>query len=230
MEIVRAHIRAPVYTVSIILAVFIYALVVTTYQGSLEIIRLEEWYGFTAFVFIYLALLPTPLYAVFPALPGKAVVTRARRAIGISGFLYAVLHSAISFWGLLDGFAGLPFLPESYTINLSATAIALIILFLLAVTSFDVTVLFMGSWWKRLHRFLYGAGVLILFHVVTLGANFTDLGDMLPSIALLFVFLLLLLEVARIDKKYFIGMLGFAPRVSVPFIISSMLLAAAISL
>jgi DMSO/TMAO reductase YedYZ heme-binding membrane subunit len=88
----------------------------------------------------------------------------------------------------------------------------------------------MGSWWKRLHRFLYGAGVLILFHVVTLGASFTDLGDMLPSIALLFVFLLLLLEVARIDKKYFIGMLGFAPRVSVPFIISSMLLAAAISL
>lgn len=187
---------------SILIALAIYVFIGNSEIGTLRTIRFEEGFGFTASIYLLLALLPTPLYSVFSTTPGKAVYTHARRAIGISTFCFAFLHAYISFFGLLAGFAGIPFLDTRYEFLLGSGTIALIILFLMASTSFDIAVRLLGPWWKRLHRFVYVAGILALVHVTLLGSHFSNPTSILPMVFITTAFAFLALEAARLDKKY----------------------------
>ncbi|MEO5646140.1 MAG: ferric reductase-like transmembrane domain-containing protein [Candidatus Paceibacterota bacterium] len=224
MDYLKVQVRTCVYMASILIALAIYVFVGNSEVGTLRIIRLEEWFGFTASVYLLLALLPTPLYSVFPTTPGKTVYTRARRAIGISTFCFAFLHATISFFGLLDGFEGIPFLDTRYLLLLGSGAIALVILFLMAATSFDVAVRLLGSWWKRLHQFVYFAGILALAHTTLLGAHFGDPSAPLPLTFITLAFGFLVLEAARIDKKYLARGEGRAPRFSGRFVLCCIIL------
>lgn len=174
--------------------------------GALGDIRLEEWYGFAAFVFLYLAMLISPLYFAVPQLLGKSLVFQSRRAVGVAAFGFAVLHSAVAFFGLLQGFAGIGFLDHRYRVSLFFGLIALVILLAMALTSFDWAVDHMGKYWKWLQRLVYLAALAAIIHVVTIGTHYSDLSSGAAEATFAALMLLLFLESLRFDawlrKRY----------------------------
>jgi len=58
----------------------------------------------------------------------------------------------------------------------------------------------LGTWWKRLHRFIYLAGVLILIHALALGTDFTNTSSLTYRLWFVLIFILLGLQAARIDR------------------------------
>ena len=167
------------------------------------IVRLEEFYAFAAVAFLYVALLASPLISAFPKLPVsvRAVYVKSRRALGVSAFLFGLLHGSIAFFVLLGGFGGLVNLPSQYLFPVSLGFTVLVILAALAATSFDYAVRALGRKWKMLHRLVYGVAVLVLIHALILGAHFNPSG----FLALVFYFaaaVLLALETLRMYKIY----------------------------
>lgn len=202
MPLLLRYIRHIVLTATIvtILAVYIFW---TRYlpQGSLQTIRITETYALLAVTFLYLTLLPGALYSAFRSLPFASLYFRARRALGVSVFLYAFIHTCFAFFGLLGGFPGLSFLSTTYVTAITFSFIALIILSLLAATSFDWMVVKLGGKrWKILHRFVYLAGILILIHALLLGSQFSNLSSWIPEIFFAAFAVLIILESFRIDK------------------------------
>ena len=126
---------------------------------------LASKYAALAFWYLYAALLASPLTQLFPNLPYRMIYVKARRAIGASAFLFGLLHGVINFF-LIGGLAGfLKITSDSqYLIAFSPSFVALIILTLMALTSFDSMVVKLGVWLKRLHRLVYIAAVLIVIH------------------------------------------------------------------
>ncbi|WP_417503814.1 sulfite oxidase heme-binding subunit YedZ [Marinomonas gallaica] len=117
--------------------------------------------GIWACVLMAAALSVTPLmkFKHFKAL------TRYRRFIGLSAFFYAILHFVI----YLVLFAGLSWrwirsdlLEKPY---IYAGVLALVVLFVLAITSTKKMMKRLGRNWKRLHRFVYLAALAILLHL-----------------------------------------------------------------
>lgn len=156
-------------------------------------------FGLLASVFLYLALLPGPLYAVFPLAPGRGLFLHARRAFGVASALFSALHAHKGFYGWVGGFEGLEFWSLDYNLSLLLGAIALGILVILAVTSVDRVVTAMGPAWKRLHRGVHVAGVLIYVHVALITLHVLDLTPwLLGSFVALIV--LLLLEALRLRR------------------------------
>lgn len=169
-------------------------------ESSLQTIRITQTYAWLAFIYLYLALLPSPLYAVFSALPLRALVVKARRAVGVSSFLFAVLHASFAFFGLFSGFAGLILVGPSYRRAFLLGFLALIILGMLAATSFDQAVVRLGRNWKRLHRLVYAAGILVLVHSLSIGSHLADSFSGIFQFYLSAVLFLLVLEAIRLNR------------------------------
>lgn len=170
-------------------------------DGELQVIRLEQIYGFISLTYLYFALLASPLTKAFPNLPGKDTYLFLRRAIGVSSFYFASLHASIAFFGQLQGFAGVSFLSNKYSLALILGAVALVILFALAATSVDKIIDYMTfPRWKRLHRFIYAAGWLVLGHTVLIGTHFGGSNQLPGRIVFGAVLFLLLLEALRVDR------------------------------
>lgn len=175
-------------------------LLFSTYQVSPPpITRLTQIFGLLAVTYVYLALLPGALFSTFPNLPYRALIFKSRRAVGVSAFLFAILHSSTAFFLSFGGFAGLPFLPNQYLLAFSFGAGALLILFFMASTSFDFIVFRMGKKWKYLHRLIYLASVFILIHMLMIGSHFAKLNSTIPQLFFFFFTMLLILELKRVD-------------------------------
>jgi methionine sulfoxide reductase heme-binding subunit len=201
MIFLTKYIRYFVLSSSLILSGLLYWWISYSVSGSSFVaIRLNQIYGLVALLYLYVALLASPLTQAFPQLPGRGHYLRARRAIGVSAAYFALLHSAISFWGQLGGFRGLVFLNSRYLIAIILSFIALVILTAMAMTSFNRVVSKLGYRnWKLLHRCVYLAGILIMIHVLLLGSHFSTLSNFLPQIVLVAVGCLLFLEAIRVD-------------------------------
>src|SRR5689334_7306781 len=121
-----------------------------------QTIRLTETYALTSLTYLYLALLATPLTRFFTFLPFRSQYVRARRAIGVSAFFFGLLHATNAFFFLLGGFEGLGFLSDKYLLAISLSFTALVILSLMAMTSFEFMVNKLTyPKWKMLHRLVY---------------------------------------------------------------------------
>ncbi len=181
---------------------------VTSFNSTtLQLIRINQLTSFASLIYLYLALLPSPLFAVFPHFPLRDKITKARRALGVSAFFFGLIHALIAFFGQLQGFEGLSFLTSRYLIALFLGFLALQILAILALTSFDKMIAKMTfPKWKRLHRLIYVAGILILIHTFMLGTHYADLSETIPQFTFILFSTLLLLEAIKIDgivrKKY----------------------------
>lgn len=192
------YIRPIVFAFSFLVAIAIFVAVVSRVPSyELRLTGLIETYAFAAVIYLYLALLASPLYAVFPKAPLRILYIKARKAIGVSAFFFALIHGSLAFRGLLGGFAGLAYLPTKYLIAISLSAIALFILAVMALTSMRFFSIKLGQWWKPLHRFVYLAGILILVHARLVGAHFQDLSKPIPLISAAALLLLLTLEAIR---------------------------------
>ncbi|MGI9027828.1 MAG: ferric reductase-like transmembrane domain-containing protein [Candidatus Saccharimonadales bacterium] len=169
--------------------------------GDLRLIRTQQTYGLLSIVFLYFALLAAPLTKIFPNMRGKNEYLHLRRAIGVSAFFFALLHALVAFFGQLGGFNGLGFLSPRYSIALLLGFIALIILTVMAVTSFDKVIDKMGfRRWKRLHRLIYIAGLAILVHIVMLGTHYAYGSSSIARLTLVAVLILFMLEAVRMDR------------------------------
>lgn len=174
----------------------------STYADSMT----ADWvllrtYALVAITYLYIAILATPLTKLFPKLPFKAKYLKARRAIGVSAFFFALVHATLAFFIHIGGIEGFLSTPITFQIPVLFGTTALFILFLMASTSFDWAIEKLTfERWKNLHRFVYLAGILILFHSLILG---TDLQNRLSPISLIMlvaVGFLLTLESIRIFK------------------------------
>jgi DMSO/TMAO reductase YedYZ heme-binding membrane subunit len=198
------HLKTGIVATSLVASIVLYFLYGNA--STLANIRLEEWYGFISLALLFFVMLAGPLYRVFPSLPYKSVYYGSLGGFGISAFYFALLHSCIAFFALLDGFQGLAFLDTSDLAATTAGFVALFILALLAGTSFTFAMQRMGSWWKFLHRFVYLAAFLVLVHVALIGVAYTSGDSLAYLLTLVGVLVLLVLHgiswTRTLAKKY----------------------------
>lgn len=134
------------------------------YRGELgvdPVNTINNLSGRAAMIVLFLSLACTPLHTIF----GFRHVLTVRKSLGLIAFAYAALH-LINYIGLDYGFDfNLIFqdavLDKPYIL---AGSVALLILVALAITSTRGWMKRMGKNWKRLHRLVYAAGVLVVLH------------------------------------------------------------------
>lgn len=134
-------------------------------------IRAQQIYGFICIVLWYLALIISPVTYIIGKQRLKQLIF-SRRAIGVAAFYFAFLHTAIALFGQLGGPGQLQYLPDLFKLSLAGGAVGLLILAIMAATSFDRVIKFMTfRKWKWLHRLVYVAGILVIIHVWTIGTH-----------------------------------------------------------
>lgn len=200
MKNLFGNIRFYVLVCSFAISLLIFLYIFSSTLGTLRIIRLTQFYGFTAVFFLYLTLLVTPITRYFRFIPYRGQIVKARRALGVSVFYFAILHSTIAFFGQLGGFEGLPFLDTKYLLAVVIGLINILILTVMASTSFDyMEERLTHKVWKFIHRFVYLVGILIIIHVLIIGTHFANLTGVIPKIFFSLIALLLVLEAKRFD-------------------------------
>ncbi|HVZ58266.1 MAG TPA: ferric reductase-like transmembrane domain-containing protein, partial [Patescibacteria group bacterium] len=194
--------RGIILSLTAIIIVCIYFLTASTIPSpQLQVIRLSQIYAFLATIYLYAALLVSPLYTVFPYLPLRIWYTKARRAIGVSAFFFALIHTYFAFFGQLGGFSGLFYLSNNFLVPVLLGFTALTILLILTLTSFDKAIAHLTfTKWKKLHRTVYLAALISVIHALLLGTHYQDLSTLIPRITIALLAILLLLESIRFDR------------------------------
>lgn len=213
LKFLLRNIRFYILIISLIVSIIFSFQILGTIPSSLQIARLTQIYALTSIIFLYFALLAGPFCYTFRKFPFRGQYLKARRAIGVSAFYFGLLHGLFAFFGQLGGFAGLGFLSNKYLLAISLSFAALIILLLMAGTSFDFVIAKMTFLkWKLLHRLVYLAGVLILIHALMLGTHFGDLSGLIPQLFFPAIAFLIVLESLRFDaflQKKFLSLSRF---------------------
>jgi sulfoxide reductase heme-binding subunit YedZ len=151
----------------------------------------EQRTGKYALVLLVLSLACTPLNTLF----GFRQAITVRRSLGLYAFLFAAAHFTVFIW--LDYGFNWEFLRAEIIDKLFIIvgAVALIILTLLAATSFQWWMKRLGKRWKNLHKLVYLAAPLVVLHYAWArkGDIFRLQGDILQPLAFGIVVILLLL-------------------------------------
>ena len=152
--------------------------------------------GKAAIILLVLSLACTPLNIVF----GWKQVLPLRRILGLYAFLYVAIHLTIFVWvdyGLNWSLIQEAIFEKQYALVGFA---AFLILLALAATSSKWSMRQLGKNWKRLHKWVYLAGILAVLHYILLVKNaYTQ--------PLFFAVVLVLLLLARVGpiKQRLIG-------------------------
>ena len=198
--------RFYILTGSILLSALVIAwLRLSISSDALFFIRTSQVFGLLCLVYWYTTLIISPIGHII----GKQRMRYpefARRAIGVSAFLFALLHAAFSFFGNLGGFGAIGTLPDAFKWSLIGGLVALVFLALMAATSFDKVVRFMTyRKWKWLQRLGYVAGVLVILHVWSIGSHLAYSGYQIAAfIALIALFGLELFRVTKALSQKFL--------------------------
>jgi DMSO/TMAO reductase YedYZ heme-binding membrane subunit len=148
------------------------------YAGNVTYIRLQEAYAWISLGLLVFALLIGPVCKLVPQIPGKKLFFEARRLLGIGAAWFASLHVLVTY-GSQFNFANplsLPgLLPGNFKLAFLLGISALLILLAMAFTSFDRAIASLGKWWFRLHRLIYAAALLVMFHAFMVGVHATSL-------------------------------------------------------
>ncbi|MES2876661.1 MAG: ferric reductase-like transmembrane domain-containing protein [Patescibacteria group bacterium] len=143
----------------------------TISSDQLFYIRTQQFYGLLCIFYWYTALIISPIGYVIGKQRTKHIEF-ARRAIGVSAAYFAVLHAAVALWGQLGGFRGVGGLSPLFQWSLLAGLFGVVVLLLMAATSFDGVIKFMTfRRWKWLHRLVYVGGILAVLHIWSLGTH-----------------------------------------------------------
>ncbi|MDO8625084.1 MAG: ferric reductase-like transmembrane domain-containing protein [Candidatus Diapherotrites archaeon] len=191
--------RLVVYVLAVVLALLVFAK--NPDFSGIDSLSFANDFGFVSFIFISLALAVTPIKTLFPKFPFNASLVYARRAMGVSAFAFALVHAAANFVFLFD--AKISAYMDFNAVNeqaLVASSLAFTILLAMTATSTDWAVRKLGKRWNTLHKSIYLAYPLIIYHAIKAGADFTRTtltGQAFVVIAMLVV----LLELARVHKE-----------------------------
>lgn len=168
-------------------------------SDQLFLIRTQQVYGALAVLLLYIAVILTPLSKVAKQMKGMSLLLFTRRAIGVSAWYFATLHTLIVLFGQVGGWSGIMLLPGRFKVAFIFGLTTLVILFLMAVTSFDKAIKIMTfPRWKQLHRFVYLAGLAVIVHVWLIGTHAQY--AWLRAVAVFALVLLFALEAIRITK------------------------------
>jgi len=169
------HIRGIIY---IGLVIAIISIFVVSYQGVSEgtpvNVSVREYSGLWALALLLASMLPGPLNYVFPWLPLRGHLVLGRRALGVSAFVFAVLH-VISYLGptLATNWHELYTPGKLWGSGLMLGIPLFIDMAVLAFTSRNKAVRNMGPHkWKKWHKTVYILLPLVLVHAIFLGADF----------------------------------------------------------
>jgi sulfoxide reductase heme-binding subunit YedZ len=195
-------IRRLIYCLALLWALFLYGYVAYTIPDQAAALSsLMRYYGLTALALVFLTLTPGLIRTYAPKLRIMPVLIRARRALGVSTFYFALTHATIGFFLNLGGkINAIFYLAFANQLAIIFSSTALIIFSLLALTSFDYMVNYLGSRWKTLHRFVYIAAILVLFHAFLIGSHFAVQGAWLPNFVNFFALIFIFLEAGAVMK------------------------------
>ncbi len=151
---IAVHVGSWIPLAWLVLAYYTHHLTVNPVQHATQLS------GIYALVLLVLCLACTPLNNVF----GWKEPVKVRRALGLYAFLYATIHVLIlvgldyqfNFNFLYADFRGKQYI----WVGLAAY----IILLALALTAFQGAMKMLGKNWKRLHRLIYLASLLVILH------------------------------------------------------------------
>lgn len=198
----RFYILAAAVALSVLIASWLRLAVPS---DQLFVIRVEQVFGYLCIVCWYAALVASPLQKQLTGRFGTNYLVFCRRAIGVSGAYFALLHVMVALFGQIGGFAGLALLPPAFLWAIGLGTVALVILLAMAATSFNKVITYMTfPRWKMLHRLGYIGGVLVLVHIWMIGTHMSYLS--FRSVIFVFLLVLFRLEAVRIGdnlaKKY----------------------------
>lgn len=109
--------------------------------------------GYWAIRFLLLSLAMSPIYHYF----GWKPALRLRKPAGLWAFAFAALHVWLFIGDITWGKSWI----QSYT---RLGLVAFVILAMLTLTSNRAAMRLLGKNWKRLHRLVYVAGILVILH------------------------------------------------------------------
>lgn len=159
-----------------------------------------QFYALTAVSFLYLTLMASPVTRIFTFLPYRGLYLKGRRALGVSAFLFALLHAKFAFFDTIGGFGAFFSLPSNMQTGVLLGGINLTILFLMAATAFDFMVAKLSfAKWKALHRLVYLVAIFTIFHALLLGSHFSQISSLIPRIFFTAFGILLALELIRFN-------------------------------
>jgi sulfoxide reductase heme-binding subunit YedZ len=155
-------------------------------------------FGFVACVLLATVLSFTPLRVLFPKWGVALALNRHRRLVGVSAFVYAALHFTAHL--IYEGGSDLGAIPKILRTAVGKPfqltgLITLTILLVLAATSFNAVVRWLGGKvWKNIHRLAYVAAALAAYHQAAARKIF--------PVQVLWIFVpLAVLELARIARQ-----------------------------
>jgi methionine sulfoxide reductase heme-binding subunit len=202
MKYLKAHFNLIRWAVHIVAWLPLVILIVDASRNNLTFNPIQaatQRTGDTAIILLSLSLACSPLSTY---LKWKNAIT-LRRPLGLYAFMYAAIH----FWLFIGADFGyqlnliVPEFLQKYYLWVGLPAF--IILLALAATSFKWAMRRLGKRWKRLHRLIYLAGLLVVLHLalVIKGDAFRLSGDVWkPLLAGLIIGILLILRVPRLRR------------------------------
>jgi len=203
--ILYPYIRFAVYAVGCIWATYLFVQVVQSGPSmAASLAELMRGFALTGLYLLFISLIPGLFTVYFPNFPFNALLVRARRAIGVSGFFFGASHATLGFfYNLSANIFSLFFLPIRHQVALSCSFIAFCILTLMAISSIDRVERWLGPVaWKRLHRYVYWAIILVVVHAFLIGSHFTTPTAVIPKATNIIALTLLLLEVGATILRF----------------------------
>jgi sulfoxide reductase heme-binding subunit YedZ len=155
--------------------------------------------GLTALIILLISLACTPASSLF----SFRQALKLRRPLGLYAFFYAAFHLLLFVWADYRFDFALMWLDVSAKAYIFAGAGAFLILLSLAITSYNIWKKRLGKSWKRLHRLVYLAAILVGLHYAWVKkADFSRLtGEITgPLIAIGVLALLLLVRIPAVRK------------------------------
>ena len=133
----------------------------------------------------------TPIRLLWRKSPVAIWLMRRRRDLGVASFAYAAAHTIIYVWNKA---ALQPVLEEAGNPDMLTGWLALALFVPLAVTSNDASVRALKRSWKKLHRLVYPAAVLMFVHWAL--ASFD------PTTAYIHIGIMAAIEIVRIAVQW----------------------------
>jgi methionine sulfoxide reductase heme-binding subunit len=133
------------------------------YSGHLQGQRLSEYYGWAAFLCLFLVLIAQR----------SSRLLAWRRGLGIAAFGFALAHAWLSILHVLGGsLEGIEFLSDSERFSTWVGGASLALMLPLVLTSSNFIVKWLGfQRWRTLHRLVFVVGLLSVIHSLWWGAS-----------------------------------------------------------
>ncbi len=199
----KPYARRTVLTLAIIWITFLFVQSAYAYANvASSMTYLTRLYGLSALLGLFVVLTPGLIKAFFPRFGWNPLLINARAALGLSVFFFMALHAFLAFTRNLDGkFTALQFLSTRHQVALVASSLALVVFIAMALTSSEKAIRWMTfTKWKRLHRLIYIATILVIFHAFLIGSHFVDIAKPLPLVVIYLALIFVLLEAAATFK------------------------------